>query len=275
MAGAGNEPVLASKAQKAWIKPHQVALVLGNRRSQVVVPELACDAGHRLKGVHVATHESFKALAVSKLQVHLAAVALDETEGVKLPRGPVVNQCAEVSPVDVEALAGGRLHPYVSTTRRRTLPDRAQVIFDNRDTAGIAERLQALHDHGCICGGILLQQFRNGRFERIEYAGALAVRFRRRRHIEIPGNRAPSDMQMAGDLAYRPLLDPVQAVHSADLIRRKHRQISLYGRTRRETRTLFFSRTGPGFGVTGNRLKNQELTGSQVVLFKIPRCRPH
>jgi hypothetical protein len=73
----------------------------------------------------------------------------------------------------------------------------------------------------------LLQQFRNGCFEWIEYAGALAARFRRRRHIEILGNRAPSDTQMAGDLAYRPLLDPVQAVHSTDLIRRKHRQILL------------------------------------------------
>jgi hypothetical protein len=141
MAGARNKGILASKAEKTRIKPHQVAFVLGDSRGQVVVPELTCDAGHRLKGVHVATHESFKALAVRKLQVHLAAVALDQAEGVKLPRGPVVNQCAEVPPVDVEALAGGRLHSYVSTAHRGVLPDRAQVIFDNRDAAGVAQRL--------------------------------------------------------------------------------------------------------------------------------------
>src|SRR6185437_14498844 len=78
VARARNETVLASKAQKTRIKSHQVAFVFGNSRGQVVVPEPACDASHGLKGVYMATHEGLKALAVSKLQIHLAAVALDQ-----------------------------------------------------------------------------------------------------------------------------------------------------------------------------------------------------
>jgi hypothetical protein len=66
------------------------------------------------------------------------------------------------------------------------------------------------------------------------------------RSVQVLGNRAPSDVQMTGDLANRPFLDPVQAVNLVDLIQFQHRQIFLYGGGRSKTRTMFFSRSRPG-----------------------------
>jgi len=80
MTRAWNEAILTSKGQKARIEADEVALMLGNRSREIVEPEFMRDAGHRLEGVHVTADEGFETLAVRELQIHLAAVALDQAK---------------------------------------------------------------------------------------------------------------------------------------------------------------------------------------------------
>jgi hypothetical protein len=49
---------------------------------------------------------------VGEVQIHPAAVSLDQTEGVKLAHGAVVHERAEVAPVHVEPFAGGGWFMY-------------------------------------------------------------------------------------------------------------------------------------------------------------------
>jgi hypothetical protein len=84
--------------------------VLGDCSREVVVPKFASHTTEGAKGMEVTADKGLEALAVCKLQVHLAAVAFDQTEGVKLTRGAVIGQRAEVPPVDIAALARSRLY---------------------------------------------------------------------------------------------------------------------------------------------------------------------
>jgi hypothetical protein len=56
--------------------------------------------------MHVAAHEGFKALTVSKLQIEHAAVSPDEGERVELALVAEVVERAEVPPIDFKTLAG-------------------------------------------------------------------------------------------------------------------------------------------------------------------------
>jgi len=94
--------------------------------------------------MHMAAHEGFETLAVRELQVHLAAVAFHQAEGVQLAWRPVVAQDSEVPPVDVEAFARGGLHAHVRPAQHGILTDGLQIVFEDRDAAVIAERLQPL-----------------------------------------------------------------------------------------------------------------------------------
>jgi hypothetical protein len=89
------------------------------------------------------------------------------------------------------------------------------------------------------------------------------------RRVQILGNRAAADAQMPRDFAPRPFLYPVEAVNFVDLIRGEHLRSPLYRRSGGRTRTMFFSRSGRTCGSRHKWLKDQELRGSQVVLFKI------
>src|SRR5207244_4953099 len=84
MAGAGNESILAGKAEKAGMESNQIPIVLGNNRGHVVEPEFPYDPAHGFKSVDMTTDESLKRLAVRELDVHLPAVTLDQTKGVQL-----------------------------------------------------------------------------------------------------------------------------------------------------------------------------------------------
>ena len=59
------------------IEPSGAGLSCSATTVAVVVPQLPSDATHRFEGVHVTTHESFEALAMSKLDVQFPAVTLD------------------------------------------------------------------------------------------------------------------------------------------------------------------------------------------------------
>ena len=78
---------------------------------------------------------------------------------------------------------------------------------------------------------ILLQQFRHGRLESIEFAGAIAMAGRRGRGVQVLGQRVAADVEVTCDSALRPLLDKVQAVDFVDLFGAEHGQ-PLYKRGR-------------------------------------------
>jgi hypothetical protein len=80
--GPRNETALAREGEEAGIEPHQVAFVLGDGRGEIIEPQFPRAATQGLEGMHVTTHESFETLAVRELQVHLAAMAFHQAEGV-------------------------------------------------------------------------------------------------------------------------------------------------------------------------------------------------
>jgi hypothetical protein len=57
------------------MESHQVAVVLGDSRCEIVIPEFACDPTQELEGVDMTTHKRPETLAVSELHIQLAAVA--------------------------------------------------------------------------------------------------------------------------------------------------------------------------------------------------------
>jgi hypothetical protein len=144
MAGARDEIILAGEGEEARVEPHQVAFMFGNCRGEIIKPQFACAAAQDLEGMHMAAHEGLETLAMRELQVHLAAVAFHQAEGVQLARRPVVAQGAEVSPIDVEAFARGWLHAHVSPAQHIVLTHGLQIVFEDRDAAVIAKRLQTL-----------------------------------------------------------------------------------------------------------------------------------
>ena len=85
--------------------------MLGDGSCQIVIGDFARDAAQRRECVYVTTDEGFEALAMGELQIQHAAVRFDQGESVELALVPGIVEYAEVSPVDLEALAGRRFHP--------------------------------------------------------------------------------------------------------------------------------------------------------------------
>src|SRR5437667_8066495 len=117
-----NKTIVASKGQEAGVKAHEVSIMLGHDRGHVVEPEFARHTRHGFEGMDVAAHQSLKRLAVRELEIHLSAVALDETEGVQLSRVAFIHKCAEVTPVDLKTLARCRLHAHEGAPGFRFCP---------------------------------------------------------------------------------------------------------------------------------------------------------
>src|SRR5271155_257763 len=116
MTGPRNEAALAGEGEEAGIESDQVSFVFGHRRGEVVEPDFARTTAEGVEGVEVTADKGFEALAVSELQVHFAAVTFDEAESIQLARSAVVEQRAEVSPIDFEAFAGTGLHAHIGAT---------------------------------------------------------------------------------------------------------------------------------------------------------------
>ncbi len=118
MASSWQETVFASEGQKAGMEPHQVAVVLGDSRCQIVIPEFPCASTQGLESVEVTAHEALETLTVRELHKQFAAVAFHQTEGIELARVALVEKCTEVTPVDFEALSGRGFHAHISTLDR-------------------------------------------------------------------------------------------------------------------------------------------------------------
>ena len=161
---------------------------------------------------------------MGELEIQLSAVTLDQAEGVQLAESSVVEQGAEVSPIDLEALASSGLHAHIGAAQNGVLAHCLQIVLQDGDAAVIPEGLQSLKQDRCWCFRILLQQFRQSRLESIELAETIAAAGRRCRLSQVLGQRMPADVEMGCDSALRPFLDKMQAVNLADLFRAEHRQ---------------------------------------------------
>src|SRR5260370_35920987 len=106
------------------MKPHQVAIVFGDRRCQIIEPQFSCDSAQELEGVDVTAHEGLETLTVSKLDKQLAAATFHQAEGIELARVTLVEKCPEATPVDLEPFPRRRLHATISTRGGSLTPDR-------------------------------------------------------------------------------------------------------------------------------------------------------
>src|SRR6266851_3729465 len=196
--------------------------MLGDSGGEIVIPEFPCDPAQELESVEVTAHESLETLAVRELHKQFAAMTFDQTEGIELARVTLVEKGTEVTPVDFEALPRSWLHAHIGTLDRGVCSHRVQVIFQDAQTTVEAKWAEPLRDHHGTRLRILLQQFGDGGFERIQFAGALSASCAACRCDQVLGDGSASQVEMTGDLAHRPVLGPVQAMNRVDLFRGQH-----------------------------------------------------
>ena len=238
---------LAREGEETRVESHQVAFVFGDGSGEIIKPDFLADPTQGLKGMDVAAGEGLEALTVRELEIHFPAVGFDQTEGVELARRAVIRESVKVAPIDIAAFARGRLYPDIGTASHGVPAHRVQIVFHNRDAALVTELAQSLCDDRRGGGRIFFEQLGNGRFEWIEFAGAITMAGRWRWGRQVLGQRAAANVQVTGDFAQRPLLGPVEAVNGADLFRCEHRQIRLYRRlpVAHQNDVLFKIRSGP------------------------------
>src|ERR1700683_2894821 len=106
MAGTRNKAILAGESQKARIEAHQITFMFSHRGAETIEPQLTSTATELIKGMNVTAHESLEVLAMSKFEIHLAAMAFHQAEGIELARGAGIEQRSKVAPVDIEAFSG-------------------------------------------------------------------------------------------------------------------------------------------------------------------------
>src|ERR1035441_3849673 len=243
--------------------------MFGDGGGQVVIPDLSGDAVQLLKCVNVTTDKGLETLAVRELQILHPAVPVHQGEGVELPLIALVVERCEVTPVGFEAFARLCFHTHEGSLRLQLRAYFVHVLAQNAATTGVAQRAESLPDHGGAGGRILFEQLGDGGFIRIEFAGPGPSRGSLVRHVQILLDRVPAHVQVALDLADRPVLGPVQAMQVVDLFGRKHGlDPHLYAQGVAGTRAMFFTR----FRWEGDKpLKYYNFGESYVVLYKIGR----
>ena len=137
---------------------------------QIVVETFPGPAAHELKSMDMTADEGLKALAVGKLDIKPAAVAFNAAEGVELALVPLIIDRAEMTPVDLKAIAGTGFDAHISAWRDPDLAQSRHVFLENGPAAGVAERPYALPDNDGTGPGPLIQQFPDYRFEGIQLA---------------------------------------------------------------------------------------------------------
>ena len=71
--------------------------MFGYGRSQIVISDLTRDATQFGERMNVTANEGFEALAMSELDIHHAAVRIDQGEGIELARVARIIERAEVA----------------------------------------------------------------------------------------------------------------------------------------------------------------------------------
>jgi hypothetical protein len=152
---------------------------------------------------------------------------IDQGECIELALVAGIIEHAEVSPIDLEALAWRWFHAQKGSVGFQLGTGGVHMIAQDGVSAAIAEWPQLLFDHGCRHAGIFFQPFGDGGFEGIEFAFALPLGRSLCRRIEVLLDGPPTHAQVALDLADRPVLAPVQAMQVIDLIGGEHGAISV------------------------------------------------
>jgi hypothetical protein len=166
-----------------------------------------------------------------------------------------------VAPIDLEALTGGRLHSHIGSPRFAFLPDRIQVIANDRMTAVETLLPKPLLNNSARDSRILLEPVLNNRFERVQFAGTGSLNNAGRRIGQVLVDGVTADMKMPRNPANRPVVDKAQAMNRGDLLIRQHR-VSLYETIRTLARWMFFSRWRRPRDWLSNRLINEDFGGS-------------
>jgi len=132
MACPRNESIFPREGEKPRIETYEIALMFGDDRGEIVVPQFPCDASHRIECMDMTADESLERLAVCELQIQLPGVTLHQSEGIEFAWCAVVDECAEMRPVDLKSFAGGRLHADEGASRLLLAPHVLQIILHNR-----------------------------------------------------------------------------------------------------------------------------------------------
>jgi len=166
--------------------------------------------------------KGLEVLAVRKLHVEHPTVSFNQGEGVELAQITLVIERAKVTPVDLKALARGRLHAHEATRWGRGHAHLLQILAQDGGAARVARRLQALEDDATGGAGVLLQQLGKERLEGIKLAGAGPVNGQGHGRVEILLDGARVHVELASDAAYRPMLAHCQPVNFVDRVRLQH-----------------------------------------------------
>jgi hypothetical protein len=117
-----------------------------------------------------------------------------------------------VSPIDFKALAGRWFHAHISPLGLAWDTHALQVLFQDAQTAAETQRPESLRDDHGTGFGILLQQFSDRGFKRVQFAGALPASGGACRRGQVMGDAATADVEMSRDFAHRPVLGEVDGV---------------------------------------------------------------
>jgi hypothetical protein len=97
------------------------------------------------------------------------------------------------------------------------------------------------NDHGTgFC--ILLQQFGNGGFKRVQFADPLARGGRACRGGQVLGNGSTPDVQVTRDLTHRPVFGKMEAMNGVDLLAVQHGLSATYKAEASDAIGMFLSR---------------------------------
>ena len=102
--------------------------MFGHRGREIIIGDLTGDPAQGSEGMHVTADEGLKALAVSELQIEHATVGFHQGEGIELALVAGIIQRAKMPPIDLETLAGRRLHADKGASRLR---QRADLLQDD------------------------------------------------------------------------------------------------------------------------------------------------
>ena len=241
-----DKAIFTGETEEARLKADETSVMFSNCGGQVVISDLTCNATQFGEGMNMTADESFEALAMRELDIHHAAVSIDQGEGIQLTRIARIIERAEVAPVNLEAFPGDGFHADEGAAGLQLRTHPAYIFLEDARSAFVTEWSQALFDDSRGYLRVLLQPFGDVVFEGIEFARTAAERRSLRRRFEIFVNRAPAHFEMALDFADGPALGPVKPVQVVDLFGVKHRLIPLCGRVGGYASRLLFARRRQG-----------------------------
>src|SRR5271167_613194 len=270
VAGSRVEVTLTGEGQEARMEADQGTVVLRHGGRQVVVPTFTSGAAQGLKGMEVTTGEGLEALAVSELDIEQATVTFDQAKGIELALVTLVVEGAEMAPIDLEALPGGRLHAHEGSAGVQRGPPLADVSPQDGDAALVAQRTQALEDDHGTGVRVLFQEVGDGGLEGIELTGSRVANGPRHRRVQVLADGFPGQMEVACHLTQGPMLFVVEAVDFVKTINIEHGSFVGEGGGEHQRDVLF---KGPP-AVPSRRQRSEESALGKKLSCSLQEARP-